>query len=92
MDITQAIYDKLTGDATLVGLIANYPSGSPGNPAVFTGWPVPPDAARPYVFSRGEVDASLGEGEALFVVAEPGAGDALHHRGEGAPQQVCACA
>lgn len=55
MDITRAIYSKLTGDATLVGLIANYPAGSPGNPAIFTGWPVPPDATRPYVFSRGEV-------------------------------------
>jgi hypothetical protein len=57
MDITQAIYNKLTADAALVGLIANYPSGSPGNPAIFTSWPVPPDAGRPYVFTRGEVTA-----------------------------------
>jgi len=55
MDFTTAIHDALAADATLVGLIANYPSGSPGSPAVFTGWPVPPDAERPYVFSRGEV-------------------------------------
>lgn len=56
MDITQALYDKLTGDATLVALLSSYPaSGSPQKPAVFTGWPVPPDAERPYVFSRGHV-------------------------------------
>lgn len=55
MDITQAIYDKLIGDSTLVALLATYGSGSPTEPAVFTGWPVPPDAARPYVFTRGSV-------------------------------------
>lgn len=55
MDVTQAIYDKLTGDATLVALLAQYPSGSPQNPAVFTSWPVPPDATRPYIYTRGSV-------------------------------------
>ncbi|MBK5105113.1 MAG: hypothetical protein JJE42_12770 [Burkholderiales bacterium] len=55
IDLTQAIYDKLSQDATLVALLATYPSGSPQNPAIFTGWPIPPDATRPYVFSRGSV-------------------------------------
>jgi hypothetical protein len=55
MDITQAVYDKLSQDATLVALLASYPTGSPQNPAIFTGWPIPPDATRPYVFSRGAV-------------------------------------
>lgn len=58
MDIAQAIHDKLAGDATLVALIANYPSGSPQSPAIFTGWPVPPDATRPYIFTRGDVAVS----------------------------------
>ncbi len=55
MDLTQAIYNKLSTDATLVALLANYPSGSPQSPAIFTGWPVPPDATRPYIFTRGSV-------------------------------------
>lgn len=55
MDITQAIYDKLSADATLVALLATYPSGSPQLPAIFTAWPVPPEAERPYVYSRGSV-------------------------------------
>lgn len=55
MDFTQAIYDKIVGDATIASLVARYPSGSPSNLAVFTGWPVPSDATRPYIFSRGEV-------------------------------------
>jgi len=56
MDLTQALFNKLTGDATLVSLLSSYPtSGSPQFPAVFTAWPVPPDAARPYVYTRGSV-------------------------------------
>jgi len=56
MDLTQGIYDKLTGDATLLGLIATYDAaGSPSAPAIFTAWPVPPDATRPYVYTRGQV-------------------------------------
>ena len=55
MDITQAVYDKLSQDATLVALLATYPTGSPQNPAIFTAWPIPPDATRPYVYSRGSV-------------------------------------
>jgi hypothetical protein len=55
MDVTQAVYDKLSQDATLVALLATYPTGSPQNPAIFTAWPVPPDASRPYVYSRGSV-------------------------------------
>lgn len=57
-DITQAVYDKLSTDATLVALIANYPSGSPQSPAVFTAWPVPADATRPYIFTRGDVSVA----------------------------------
>ena len=56
MDITQGFYNKLVGDATLLGLIASYAAaGSPTAPAIFTAWPVPPDATRPYVFTRGQV-------------------------------------
>jgi len=58
MDITQAIYNKLSADATLAALIADYPSGSPASPAIFTGWPVPKDATRPYIFTRGAVSVS----------------------------------
>lgn len=49
--ITAAIYDKLAGDATLVGLLASYE----GNPAVFTIDPAPGNAELPYIVSAGEV-------------------------------------
>jgi len=54
MNITQAIYDKLAGDSILTGLLATYGSDSPPAPAIFTMFPVPPDAARPYIFTEGE--------------------------------------
>jgi len=49
--ITQAIYDALAGDATLVGLLATYQS----NPAIFTADPAPGDASLPYIVSAGAV-------------------------------------
>jgi len=57
VDLTQAIYDALSGDATLVSLLSTYGGASPSAPAIFTEWPVPEDAARPYVVSEGEVVA-----------------------------------
>lgn len=48
--LTQAIYDKLAGDATLVGMLATYK----GNPAIFTTDPAPGDATMPYLVSAGE--------------------------------------
>ncbi len=58
MDITQAIFDKLVGDSELVALLGTFGSGSPTEPCIFTGWPVPPDAPRPYVYTRGAVSIS----------------------------------
>lgn len=49
--LTTAIYDQLTGDGTLVGLLAKYK----GNPAVFTTDPAPGDAELPYIVTAGEV-------------------------------------
>jgi len=57
MDITQGIYDKLAGDSVLTGLLATYGSDSPPAPAIFTSFPVPPDAVRPFIFTEGEVAA-----------------------------------
>lgn len=48
--LSQAFYDRLVGDATLVALLSTYN----GEPAVFTNDPAPPDAVRPYVVSAGE--------------------------------------
>lgn len=50
MDLTQAIYDRLAGDGTLVGLVADYH----GEPAIFTVDPAPGDATLPYIVSAGE--------------------------------------
>ena len=49
--ISQAIYDLLVNDATLVGLLSTYG----GNPAVFTSDPAPGDATLPYIVTAGEV-------------------------------------
>jgi len=49
--LTQAIYDRLAGDAALVGLLNVYQ----GEPAVFTTQPAPGDAALPYIISAGDV-------------------------------------
>lgn len=52
--LTAAVYDRLVGDATLVGLLAGYK----GEPAVFTTDPVPGDATLPYIVTAGEVAQS----------------------------------
>ncbi len=49
--ITQALYDRLVGDPTLVAMLSDYG----GEPAVFTSDPPPGDAALPYIVSAGEV-------------------------------------
>jgi hypothetical protein len=49
--LTQAVYDLLTSDTTLAGLLATY--GEYGGPAVFTTDPAPGDAALPYIVTAG---------------------------------------
>lgn len=51
MNLTEALYDRLTGDATLTALLATYR----GDPAVFTTDPAPGDAEMPYIVSAGEI-------------------------------------
>lgn len=51
MNLTAALYDLLTGDATLVAMLAEYN----GSPAVFTTDPAPGDAEKPYIVSAGHV-------------------------------------
>lgn len=52
--ITAAFYNRLSGDATLAGMLAAYQ----GSPAVFTDPDVPEGAMPPYVHSAGNVAAS----------------------------------
>lgn len=52
--VTQAIYDRLAGDATLEGLIATYND----QPAIFTVDPAPGDAELPYIVTAGEFAAA----------------------------------
>lgn len=54
MAITEAIYDHLRADATLVALLANYG----GQPAIFTADPVPGDATLPYIVTAGDAVSS----------------------------------
>jgi hypothetical protein len=49
--LTQGIYDYLSSDVLLVGMLASYD----GAPAIFTIDPVPGDAVLPYVVSAGDV-------------------------------------
>jgi len=49
--LTQGIYDYLSSDPPLVGMLASYE----GAPAIFTIDPVPGDAVLPYVVSAGDV-------------------------------------
>lgn len=49
--LTQAIYDRLAGDATLTAMLAAYQ----GQPAIFTTDPAPGDATLPYIVTAGEV-------------------------------------
>jgi len=49
--LTQALYDRLSMDPALAGLLATYRGG----PAVFTTDPAPGDAGMPLVVTAGEV-------------------------------------
>jgi len=51
MNLTEAIYDRLTGDAALVALLAAYE----GQPGVFTIDPAPERADLPFIVSAGNV-------------------------------------
>lgn len=51
MNLTAALYDLLTGDATLAAMLATYN----GSPAIFTTDPAPGDAEKPYIVSAGHV-------------------------------------
>jgi hypothetical protein len=53
-DITAAFYDRMAGDATLAGYLAEYR----GAPAVFTAGTAPEDATLPYIVTGGEVAVS----------------------------------
>ncbi|MEE8262754.1 MAG: DUF3168 domain-containing protein [Gammaproteobacteria bacterium] len=50
IDITQAFFDALSADSNLVALLSTFS----GQPAIFTGRTIPPDADRPYVWTVGE--------------------------------------
>jgi hypothetical protein len=54
MDLTAALYDRLTGDATLTAMLATFG----GEPAVFTTDPAPEKAELPYIVSAGSVSDS----------------------------------
>lgn len=43
--ITQAVYSRMAGDATLTGMLATFA----GLPCIFSTDPVPPQAPRPYI-------------------------------------------
>lgn len=47
--ITQAIYEKLANDPTLVSMLSSYG----GSPAIFTVDPAPEDAEYPYIVTAG---------------------------------------
>jgi len=56
MPLTQAVYDRMTNDGMLAGLLADYR----GSPAVFTTDPAPGDAVLPYIVAAGApVDMSF---------------------------------
>lgn len=50
-EVTQALYNVLANDLTLVTLIAKYQ----GDPAIFTFHPVPEDAVLPFIVTEGEI-------------------------------------
>lgn len=52
--ITEAFYDVLVGDDTLVDMLSTYE----GEPAVFTTDPPPDDATLPYIVSAGEISTT----------------------------------
>lgn len=49
MSVTQALYDRLVGDAALVALLATYG----GRPAIFAASTIPPDATLPALVIAG---------------------------------------
>ncbi|MFO7740825.1 MAG: DUF3168 domain-containing protein [Anaerolineae bacterium] len=49
--LTQATYNVMADDATLVALLNTYG----GEPAIFTTDPAPGDATKPYIVTAGEV-------------------------------------
>lgn len=54
MNLTSAIYERLSGDATLVALLTTYED----LPAIFTTDPAPGDASMPYIVTAGEIAQS----------------------------------
>jgi hypothetical protein len=52
--VTQAIYNKLAGDATLTAMLSTYK----GAPAIFTSDPRPGDSELPCIVTAGEVTQS----------------------------------
>ena len=48
-EITKALYDRLSGDATLQGLLSSYQGGA----AIFSSHPIPDAAVLPYVTITG---------------------------------------
>ncbi len=54
MPITKAVFDALTGDATLAALLTEFPASS-GVAAVFTADPVPEDAVFPFIVTSGNL-------------------------------------
>lgn len=55
--MTQAIFDRLAGDATLDALLARTVIGDGTGPAVYSSDPVPPNAVLPYVVIGANVGA-----------------------------------
>jgi hypothetical protein len=51
MNLTAAIHARLSADSAIQSMIAEYQ----GEPAIFTSWRVPPDAARPYIVTAGNL-------------------------------------
>ncbi len=50
-ETTTAFFDLMAGDSILVALLAPFQ----GEPGIFTMKTVPPDAARPYIWTYGEI-------------------------------------
>ncbi|OFW99177.1 MAG: hypothetical protein A3E78_14205 [Alphaproteobacteria bacterium RIFCSPHIGHO2_12_FULL_63_12] len=75
IDVSRAIFDRLTGSPDLAALISTYASA----PAIFTATPIPADATYPIIVSSGNVsdsssDNKTGRGREItrdvFVYAE----------------------
>lgn len=57
IDITQAFFDALSSNSNLTVLISTFN----GQPAIFTGRTIPPDADRPYIHTHGEISQEADE-------------------------------